>query len=220
MIYQYIDDDIHDNAKKEWEYAGCIKPALFAETPRPVPTLSASELNVKTNVICNYLIHDICHFFSTYTIFGNILIHAKVQKHDKTAYIPTKQILQQKREIYSHVESFEISPNLAKFQISTHLWCGRSEWICMWRNFIFLHIYNVLKSEMTVRKGPTYIHYLQALCVQHVYASNWPMSPIHKRACAWIEHSMVVHLWWWIWQEAQWWPNFIYRGGQGCDCCE
>ena len=23
--------------------AGCIKPALFAETPRPVPTLSASE---------------------------------------------------------------------------------------------------------------------------------------------------------------------------------
>ena len=30
-------------AKKMSQYSGCIKPALFAETPRPVPTLSASE---------------------------------------------------------------------------------------------------------------------------------------------------------------------------------
>ena len=108
-----------------------------------------------------YHIPDICHFFSTYVIFGSIFLHTKVRKSrqkrfcDKTAYITTKPIFKQNSVTCTYVKTF-----------STSYTCQ------MWRNFKFLHICHVEKFEIT-QHGEKFQISPHLSCIQIWNFSTW-----------------------------------------------
>ena len=104
-------------------------------------------------------IPHICHFFSTYTIFGSIFSTQMCVNRYKTDY-SKNSVNCQKTDFTTRnrvnfrflhiciVEKFEIPPNLAKFLISPHLFCENLKFCYIWRNLRFQHICHVLKSEI------------------------------------------------------------------------
>ena len=105
-------------------------------------------------------IPHICHFFSTYPIFGSIFLHAKARKSRQNGF--------RKNSVIRHKTDFTTTKQ-GKFLISSHLSCGdmwnsskfgknshfsasivwkKLKFLCMWRNLKFLHICHVLKSEI------------------------------------------------------------------------
>jgi len=111
-----------------------------------------------------YVVHmitpHICHFFSTYPIFGSIFLHAKARKSRQNRFC--------KNSVICHKTDFTTTKP-GKFLISSHLSCGdmwnsskfgknsyfsasivwkKLKFLCMWRNLKLLHICHVLKSEI------------------------------------------------------------------------
>ena len=105
-------------------------------------------------------IPHICHFFSTYPIFGSIFLHAKARKSRQNGF--------RKNSVIRHKTDFKTTKQ-GNFFISSHLSCGdmwnsskfgknshfsasivwkKLKFLCMWRNLKFLHICHVLKSEI------------------------------------------------------------------------
>ena len=105
-------------------------------------------------------IPHICHFFSTYPIFGSIFLHAKAHKSRQNGF--------RKNSVIRHKTDFTTTKQ-GKFLISSHMSCGdmwnsskfgknshfsasivwkKLKFLCMWRNLKFLHICHVLKSEI------------------------------------------------------------------------
>ena len=105
-------------------------------------------------------IPHICHFYSTYPIFGSIFLHAKARKSRQNGF--------RKNSVIRHKTDFTTTKQ-GKFLISSHMSCGdmwnsskfgknshfsasivwkKLKFLCMWRNLKFLHICHVLKSEI------------------------------------------------------------------------
>ena len=120
-------------------------------------------------------IPHICHFFSTYPIFGSIFLHAKARKSRQNGF--------RKNSVICHKTDFTTTKQ-GKFLISSHLSCGdmwnsskfgknshfsasivwkKLKFLCMWRNLKFLHICHVLKSEIF----STWLIFL------HLYIGDW-----------------------------------------------